>query len=122
MSVLIVDDEEGLRESLKEFLEEEGYRVATATNGAEALALLEHDVLPCMMILDLIMPMVTGGEVYRQMQNDPRLAQIPVIISTSDPTRAPRGVLILRKPISLEQLLGAVRLHCGMHGPSRTTH
>src|SRR5262245_44308644 len=45
MSVLIVDDEEGLRDSLKEFLEDEGFSVSTATNGAEALALLKRDEL-----------------------------------------------------------------------------
>jgi CheY-like chemotaxis protein len=119
VGVLIVDDEEGLRESLQEFLEEEGYPVCTATNGAEALALLQRDELPCVIILDLIMPVVTGNEVYERMQNDPRLANVPVIVSTSDPARAPSGVLIMKKPISLDRLLGAVRQHCGDPGVTR---
>ena len=47
------------------------------------------------------------------MQLDPRLATVPVIVSTSDPSRAPSGVLIMKKPIDLDRLLGAIRQHCG---------
>lgn len=112
MSVLIVDDEPGLCESLRDFLEDEGYVVSTASNGAEALHLLEGGDLPCVMILDLIMPVVTGNQVYEKMQNDPRLAKVPIVVSTSDPTRAPAGAFIMKKPINLDRLLGAVRLHC----------
>jgi CheY-like chemotaxis protein len=112
MSVLIVDDEPGLCESLRDFLEDEGYRVSTAANGAEALHLLEGDELPCVMILDLIMPLVTGNQVYETMQRDPRLAKVPIVVSTSDPARAPAGALIMKKPINLDRLLGAVKRHC----------
>ena len=112
MSVLIVDDEPCLRESLQEFLEDEGYAVATATNGAEALDLLERGELPCIMILDLIMPLVTGNQVYERMQNDPRLSKVPILVSTSDPSRAPQGAYVMKKPIDLDRLLGAVRDHC----------
>ena len=112
MSVLIVDDELCLLESLQEFLEDEGFSVATATNGAEALDLLERGEIPCLMILDLIMPVVTGNQVYERMQNDPRFANVPVLVSTSDPTRAPEGAFVMKKPIDLDRLLGAVRDHC----------
>jgi len=112
MSVLIVDDEPGLCESLRDFLEDEGYVVSTASNGAEALNLLEGAELPCLMILDLIMPVVTGNEVYETMQKDPRLQKVPIVVSTSDPARAPAGALIMKKPINLDRLLGAVRYHC----------
>jgi two-component system, sensor histidine kinase and response regulator len=112
MGILIVDDEPGLCESLREFLEDEGYAVATAANGAEALHILEAPDLPCIMILDLIMPVVTGNEVYEKMQNDPRLARVPIVVSTSDPSRAPAGALIMKKPINLDRLLGAVKNHC----------
>ena len=111
MGVLIVDDELCLLESLQEFLEDEGFSVATATNGAEALDLLEREI-PCLVILDLIMPVVTGNQVYERMQNDPRFANVPVLVSTSDPTRAPEGAFVMKKPIDLDRLLGAVRDHC----------
>jgi CheY-like chemotaxis protein len=112
MAVLIVEDEEELRESLREFLEDEGYSVTTASNGAEALELLEHAELPSMMILDLILPVVSGNMVYERMQKDPRLARVPVVVSTSDPSRAPSGVLIMKKPVNFDRLLGALRQHC----------
>ena len=112
MCVLIVDDEPGLCESLRDFLEDEGYAVSIASNGAEALDLLEGDQLPCLMILDLIMPLVSGNQVYETMQKDPRLRNIPIVVSTSDPARAPAGAVIMKKPINLDRLLGAVKCHC----------
>jgi CheY-like chemotaxis protein len=59
-----------------------------------------------------MMPEVSGVEVYLHMQADPKLKQIPVIISTSDPSRAPSGVPIMKKPIDLDRLLDTVRKHC----------
>jgi CheY-like chemotaxis protein len=112
MNILIVDDERDIRETLQEFFEEEGYGVSTAANGAEALELLERGELPCVVILDLLMPFVSGNEVYERMQNDPRLSRVPVVVSTSDPSRAPSGVLIMKKPVDLQRLLGAVEQHC----------
>lgn len=112
MKVMIVDDEADIRDSLREFFEDEGYAVATASNGAQALELLEGDALPCVVILDLMMPILDGNEVYARMQADPRLSSVPVVVSTSDPSRAPSGVLIMRKPIDLNRLLGTVRHHC----------
>ena len=69
------------------------------------------------MILDLILPLVTGNEVYEKMQSDPRLAKIPVVVSTSDPSRAPSGVPIVKKPIDLDRLLGAIERHCQGDSP-----
>ena len=109
MKVLIVDDEADLRETLQDVFEDEGYVVLTASNGCEALLLLGEADLPCAVILDLFLPLVSGGEVYAQMQGDPRLARVPVIISTSDPSRAPEGVPIMRKPVDIGRLLSAVR-------------
>jgi CheY-like chemotaxis protein len=58
------------------------------------------------------MPVMSGTEMYAAMQADPELAQIPVIISTSDPSRAPSGVLIMRKPIDVSRLLAVVESVC----------
>lgn len=113
--LLIVDDEPDIRESLREFFEDEGYDVATAANGAEALTRLADEDLPCVVILDLLMPVLTGNEVYARMQKDPRLSQVPVVVSTSDPSRAPNGVLIMKKPVDLGRLLGAIQQHCPGH-------
>ena len=112
-TVLVVDDEEGICDTLRDVFEDEGYSVGVATNGALALAILkELSPKPCIVILDLLMPVLDGNAVYRAMKADPTLANIPVVISTSDPSRAPSGVLIMRKPIVLEVLLGVVRKSC----------
>lgn len=112
--VLIVEDERDLLDSLQEFFEDEGFTVQTAANGAEALSLLEANDLPSVVLLDLMMPVLDGNELYARMRADPRLAGIPVIVSTSDPSRAPSGVLIMKKPVNLGSLLGAVHSHCPM--------
>lgn len=111
--ILVVDDEPEIRESLEEFLTDEGYSVALAADGAEAMERLESDTPPCVVILDLLMPVLSGNEVYERMKQDPRLARIPVIVSTSDPSRAPSGNLIMPKPINLDHLLGVVQRLCG---------
>jgi CheY-like chemotaxis protein len=110
MKVMIVDDERDIRDTLEEFFRDEGFDVATAANGAEALEQLSKgDDLPGTVLLDLIMPVLGGVEVYARMQADDRLRRVPVIISTSDPSRAPSGVLIMKKPIDLNRLLVAVK-------------
>jgi CheY-like chemotaxis protein len=106
--VLIVDDEVDIRDSLRDVLEDEGYLVAVATNGKEALELLPELQRPCVIILDIIMPVMSGNELYAAMQEDPDLADIPVVVSTSDPSRAPSGVPVMRKPINVNGLLKTV--------------
>jgi two-component system, sensor histidine kinase and response regulator len=107
-TVLIVDDEPDIRESLREALEEEGYAVVEAANGKEALALLPDLPRPCALILDIIMPVMSGNELYAAMQADPALADIPLVVSTSDPSRAPSGVLLMKKPVHFSRLLTTV--------------
>ncbi len=108
--VLIVEDEEQVRESLREAFQAEGYDASTASNGREALELLAQPATrPDLVVLDLVMPVVDGGSVYRAMQSDPALSQIPVVVSTSSPARAPAGALVVPKPVNLERLLVTVR-------------
>jgi CheY-like chemotaxis protein len=111
MDILIVDDERDIRDSLKDLFEDEGYVVSTAANGSEALEILKHGATPSVMILDLLMPVMGGVELFQTMQADPRLSRIPVIVSTSDPSDAPSGVLIMKKPIRLDRLMLAVEQH-----------
>lgn len=110
--ILIVDDEADIRDSLQEFFEDEGFAVTTAANGAEGLAALRSGEPPGVIILDLLMPVMDGTEMFEQLQADPTLAQLPVIISTSDPRRAPSGVLTMKKPVNLARLLTTVRQFC----------
>jgi CheY-like chemotaxis protein len=107
-TVLIVDDEADIRDSLGDALGDEGYTVVTAANGKEALALLPGLKRPCAIILDIIMPVMSGTDFYRAMRETPESADIPVVVSTSDPSRAPDRLPVLKKPVNLERLLTVV--------------
>jgi two-component system response regulator MprA len=111
VAILVVDDELDIRESLQELFEDAGFQVVTAADGAEALAVMDGEP-PCVVILDLLMPGVTGNQVFDSMRRDDRLRAVPVIIATSDPSRAPRDATVMRKPIDAGRLLDAVRQHC----------
>jgi CheY-like chemotaxis protein len=111
VAILVVDDELDIRESLQELFEDAGFQVLTAADGVEALAVMDGEP-PCIVILDLLMPGLTGDQVYDSMRRDDRLRAVPVIIATSDPARAPRDVPVLRKPIDVGRLLDAVRQYC----------
>jgi CheY-like chemotaxis protein len=110
--ILIVDDEVNGRETLRDLLEDEGYEVMCAGDGKEALQRLES-AHPSLMILDLLMPGMNGNALYDEMQKSPSLAKIPVVVTTSDPTRAPIGVPTLGKPLHLDKVLSVVALACG---------
>ena len=110
--ILIVDDEVHSRDTLRDVLEDEGYEVATARNGREALVQLERHA-PQLVILDLLMPGMSGNALYDEMQRSPHLSKVPVLVTTSDPSRAPRGVPTLGKPLVLDKVLSLVRLASG---------
>src|SRR5688572_23847815 len=111
--ILIVDDELDIRETLADLFVEAGFEVLTAAHGAAALELMQDDALPCVVVLDLIMPVLDGNQLYARMQNDPRLKTVPVIVSSSDVSRAPLGLKAFRKPINFDRLLEAVNESCG---------
>jgi CheY-like chemotaxis protein len=112
VAILIVDDETDIRETLEDFLTDAGFTVRSAADGAAALRLLAEPELPSVVILDLIMPILDGNEVIAAMKKDERLRNVPVIVTTSDPARAPDGTAFMRKPVSLPSLLAAVKLLC----------
>ncbi|HEX4449345.1 MAG TPA: response regulator [Kofleriaceae bacterium] len=108
--VLLVEDEPDLRETLRDALEAKSFRVATAANGQEALLLLGSQPPPDVVIFDLAMPVLDGNGLYRKMKEDPKLANIPVLVATADPTRAPRGLVVLTKPVQIKRILDEVAL------------
>jgi len=112
--ILVVDDEPELLQALCVRLTAEGFACTTANNGREALERLKAD-LPDLIILDLLMPEVSGYEVCRRLQDDPQTAQIPVIVLTAVPQRAIIQTMdlgassILHKPFDTTILLATVR-------------
>jgi CheY-like chemotaxis protein len=112
--IVVVDDEPGVCDTIKEVLEDEGYAVEIARDGRSGLALLRRlTTQPCLLLLDIIMPVLDGNEMYREILADPALAPLRIVIATSDPSRAPAGLPVLAKPLSLTRLMETVRAHCG---------
>jgi CheY-like chemotaxis protein len=111
-TVLIVEDEEDLREMMRDALELNGYAVVTAAEGQTALERVAGVEL-CLVLLDLVMPGMNGWDFYEQMRRRPELASVPVIVHSSSPSSAPLGVTrVLRKPVMLDSLLSVVREFC----------
>jgi CheY-like chemotaxis protein len=113
--ILVVDDDAGIRETLCEALELEGYQVVCLEHGQAALDYLQSAAPPCVVLLDVMMPVMDGRELRRQMLRDPKLAQIPVVIITAGGTGAASGVAavdVLYKPLRIETVINSVGRHC----------
>jgi len=116
--LLVVEDDAFAREAMSTLLEAEGYQVASAANGREALGQLRGTILPDLILLDLVMPVMDGLEFCRQQRSDDRLAEIPVLIVSArdavlpDPFLAPQIVGHLVKPVLVDDLLAHVRQCC----------
>ena len=111
--ILLVDDDVDSTEALAELLSREGYAVACAENGREALDYLAHSNPPCLIILDLMMPVMSGWE-FRQLQtSDPKLKSLPVVIvSATGPTKGMHANAVLQKPVDFRRLMHVVRENC----------
>jgi CheY-like chemotaxis protein len=112
-TVLLLEDEDELRDSMRDLLEEDGYTVVTARDGEEGLAALASIDHLCLVLLDLVMPRMNGWEFFDDMRARPHLATVPVIAHSSVANRAPEGVTrVLGKPLTPERLLAVVHEYC----------
>lgn len=117
IDVLLVEDDEAIRETLAEVLAEEGYLVATAQHGAQALEKLSQGLRPRLILLDLMMPVMDGWQLLRCLHGAKELGDIPVIVVSAARDRVPEGARnYLHKPLDLETLLAAVEGQCP-HAP-----
>ena len=115
--ILIVEDDDDLRETLGEILRLKGYDVLTAANGQEAIAALRQYGEPCLILLDLMMPVMDGWEFRRAQLEDPGLAQVPVVLLSGADEVAREAVNLaavghLTKPVELPQVIDTVQQHC----------
>jgi CheY-like chemotaxis protein len=112
-TVVVVEDEEELREMMREALELNGYSVVTAEEGREALEKIARVEHVCLVFLDLLMPGMNGWDFFMHMRKRPELAAVPVVVHSSVPGRAPAGVThTFQKPVVLDRLLSVVQEYC----------
>lgn len=111
--MLVVDDDEDVRDALAVVIEDEGYAVATASDGVAALEWLEKHGPPCVILLDLMMPRMDGLTFLQKLQDDPRFSRTPVaVVSAGTILRPPPNCPFVAKPVRLERLLEVVEAHC----------
>jgi len=116
--ILVVDDDLAIRQTMAELLEDEGYEVACAANGADALAQLAAAAAPSVILLDLTMPVMDGWTFRTAQRSDPRLARIPTVVLSASHGADPRSVAVLApdaflaKPFDLDRLFATVRALC----------
>ena len=114
-SILVVKDNKEIQDSLKVALEVEGYNVFTADNGKDGLDKLSKIPTPCMILLDLMMPVMNGWEFVEELSKDIMLSTIPVVVVSAfgDKKGTPKTQGYIQKPIDLDALLTTVSKHCG---------
>jgi CheY-like chemotaxis protein len=115
--LLIVDDDEDTREALALVVRSEGFEVATACGGTDALRQLRQGLRPRLILLDLNMPDKNGRQFRTEQVLDPRLASIPVVTLSGDPTfqaasEKMGAVACLRKPVEIHALVEILRAQC----------
>jgi CheY-like chemotaxis protein len=112
-TVLVVEDEPELREMMRDALELNGYTVVTAEDGQDALSKLSAIEHLCLVILDLLMPVMNGWDFLAKMRQRSELASVPVVVHTSAAGQAPAGVTqVIQKPLMFDRLLSIVREYC----------
>ena len=122
--VLVVDDDEHLRQFVAEALQDEGFTVVLAANGQRALERL-REVRPSMILLDISMPEMDGFQFLETYQATPE-PHAPVVLFSAEPDAKQRAETVkvdgvLTKPFNLEELFDVVRKHAGREdAPSQT--
>jgi CheY-like chemotaxis protein len=120
--ILIADDDPDVRESLRLFFELQGHSVDEARNGQEALRRLSVGDPPCVIVLDLMMPVMDGWQFRRAQLQDPALASVPVLVISAVPTHLQRtselaARRVFPKPFDYDALLAEVDTICAAAGP-----
>ncbi|WP_408095953.1 response regulator [Peredibacter sp. HCB2-198] len=113
-TILIVEDDDDIRNVMIDLLESEGYTTKAATNGKEALDALGSMAKPCLVLLDMMMPIMNGRQFLDTIMSDTLLAPIPVLIvsAVADKTNTEGSIGFLKKPIDIDVVLNVVSQYC----------
>lgn len=117
--VLIIDDDDDVREALMALLNNEGYDAAGARSGLAALNTMTWQrYLPDVIVLDLLMPTMDGEQFHAVLQKHPQWSRIPIVLCTGRPGQSTLAVFgVLEKPFDLEQMLALVKRACAARPP-----
>jgi len=113
--ILVVEDDKDLRDTLCQALELEGYTAVAAENGQAALRHLAAGARPCLILLDLMMPVMDGWTFREELLKNPELADIPVVVMTAASAAraaAAAAQAILYKPLHMGKVVDVVQEHC----------
>lgn len=115
-TILLIEDDPHLRDSVQAVLEVEGFQVVTAEHGLEGLQRLEVTESPCLIVLDLMMPVMNGWEFLETMRERPDTAQPPVVVVSAaaqlDDVQQRFQCQVLRKPFEVDHLIAVAEQHC----------
>jgi two-component system, OmpR family, response regulator CpxR len=120
--VLVVEDDREIRETMLEIFEEAGFSAVAAGHGQAALEYLDRtNQVPCIILLDLMMPVMDGVTFRERQRQDPRFADVPVILMSAfrdvdEHAREIEPVAVLKKPVHLDELIGILDAHCNRCG------
>src|SRR4051794_40268757 len=108
--ILVVEDDERVRDLCADILKGAGYYVAQASNGVEALQVLAVAKSVSLVLTDIWMPIMHGCALVEAMRSEPSLAKVPMLIMTGDvaPIHVPVGIQVVQKPFRVDTLLEAV--------------
>jgi DNA-binding NtrC family response regulator len=109
--IFVAEDDPDVRTSIAEILRDEGYEVGEFSSLDDTLRDLRAGARPCVVLMDLLLPGMTGQEFLGAMKGDRALSEIPVVMITGARTQN-HGVEILRKPFDLSDLVATVSRHC----------
>jgi CheY-like chemotaxis protein len=112
--ILIVEDDQDLREMMSQLLTLEGFQTAAVANGREALEYLSQRSRPALILLDLMMPVMDGWELKRHLGTNPEMADVPIIVlsALNQSRAADLGGPFLKKPLDFDRLVKLVREYC----------
>jgi CheY-like chemotaxis protein len=116
-SILVVEDDQDIRDSLQDVLDLMGFRVTVASNGQEALEQLSKMEPPCLILLDLMMPVMNGWEFRSCQKENPKFAEIPVVVVSADGNVKQKAESLgvahcLKKPVDIDTLMKVAQTFC----------
>jgi CheY-like chemotaxis protein len=113
--LLLVEDDDDIRDSLREVLQSHGFHVDIAPQGAEALRLLESGQIPHVILLDLMMPVMDGWQFTEALRRS-ELRHLPVIVLSAAQVAPPDVAAVFAKPIDTDQLIPLIRRYARVGG------